>query len=252
MINIVVPMAGSGSRFVAAGFTKPKPFIDVAGKPMIVRVLENLACPDARFILIARKEHMEAEPELVAKIERDFGALFIPIDKLTEGTVCTVLHARRHINNDEPLLIANSDQIVDSGIAAFTDDCRNRRLDGSILTFIDPYRDPKWSFARIGDDGLVAAVKEKVAISEHATVGIYLFAKGKYFVDGAIDMIIDNDRVNGEFYTCPVYNHAIADGRRIGIFGIDFAQMHGVGTPDDLAAYIATLAGVMQSLPVSR
>ena len=127
MINIVIPMAGQGSRFAKAGYEKPKPFIDVDGKPMIVRVLENLAYPDARYILIARKEHMEKEAELVKQIEEEFNA----IDKLT------VLYARKYINNDEPLLIANSDQIVDMNIADFIDDCKNRNLDGSILTFIE-------------------------------------------------------------------------------------------------------------------
>lgn len=243
MINIVVPMAGSGSRFTKAGYEKPKPFIDVAGKPMIVRVLENLACRDARYILIARKEQMEAEPELVKEIENTFGALFLPIDKLTEGTACTVLHARRYINNDDSLLIANSDQIVDIAIADYIDDCRNRGLDGSILTFIDAHRDPKWSFARLDEEGLVAEVREKVAISEHATVGIYLFSRGADFVDAAIDMIVDNERVNGEFYTCPVYNHAIRDQKRIGIYGIEFEQMHGIGTPEDLTSYLEILAG---------
>ena len=101
-------MAGQGSRFAKAGYEKPKPFIDVDGKPMIVRVLENLAYPDARYILIARREHMEKEAELVKQIEKEFNAIFIPIDKLTEGTACTVLYARKYINNDEPLLIANS------------------------------------------------------------------------------------------------------------------------------------------------
>ena len=127
-------MAGQGSRFAKAWYEKPKPFIDVDGKPMIVRVLENLAYPDARYILIARKEHMEKEAELVKQIEEEFNAIFIPIDKLTEGTV---LYARKYINNDEPLLIANSDQIVDMNIADFIDDCKNRNLDGSILTFIE-------------------------------------------------------------------------------------------------------------------
>ena len=181
MINIVIPMAGQGSRFAKAGYEKPKPFIDVDGKPMIVRVLENLAYPDARYILIARKEHMDKEKELVAQIEKEFNAIFIPIDKLTEGTACTVLYARKYINNEEPLLIANSDQIVDMNIADFIDDCKNRNLDGSILTFIDEHRDPKWSFAKLDKNNLVTEVKEKVVISEFATVGIYLYAKGKCF-----------------------------------------------------------------------
>jgi len=201
MINIVIPMAGAGTRFAKVGYGKPKPFIDVNGKPMIVRVLENLAYPDARYILIARKEHIEKEIELVKKIEKEFNVIFIPIDKLTEGTACTVLYARKYINNDEPLLIANSDQIVDINIANFINDCNEKKLDGSILTFIDEFKDPKWSFARIDENNLVTQVKEKVVISEYATVGIYLYSRGKDFVNATIDMIIENERVNGEFYT---------------------------------------------------
>lgn len=240
MINIVIPMAGAGSRFVNAGYEKPKPFIDVAGKPMIVRVLENLSYDNAQYILIARKDHMEKEKELVEKIERDFNAKFIAIDKLTEGTVCTVLYARKYINNDFPLLVANSDQIVDMNISDYIDDCLQRSLDGSILTFIDKYKDPKWSFARLDKNKMVEEVKEKEVISEYATVGIYLFAKGKLFVDSAIDMIVENDRVNNEFYTCPTYNYAIKENAKIGVYNIDLEQMHGIGTPEDLNLYIHT------------
>ena len=239
MINIVIPMAGEGSRFVKSGYQKPKPFIDVDGKPMIVRVLENLDYPDARYILIARKEHMEKEKELVEQIEKEFNAIVIPIDKLTEGTACTVLYARKYINNNEPLLIANSDQIVDMDIADFIDDCSDNKLDGSILTFVDEFKDPKWSFAKIDKNNLVTKVKEKVVISEYATVGIYLFSKGEYFVNSTIDMIIENERVNGEFYTCPTYNYAIKENAKIGIYNIDFKQMHGIGTPDDLNYYLS-------------
>lgn len=243
MINIVIPMAGAGSRFAQAGYSKPKPFIDVAGKPMIVRVLENLAYPEARYILIARKEHMDAEPALVQEIEQNYNATFIAIEKLTEGTACTVLYARKYINNRDPLLIANSDQIVDIKIADFIDDCSRRGLDGSILTFIDERRDPKWSFAKLDAHQLVTEVQEKKAISEYATVGIYLYSHGSDFVDAAIDMFIERDRVNNEYYTCPTYNYAIQAGKKIGIYNIALEQMHGIGTPEDLLTYLR----VMQS-----
>lgn len=241
MINIVIPMAGAGSRFVKAGYEKPKPFIDVEGKPMIVRVLENLAYPDARYILVARKEHMEKEAQLVKEIEKKYNAIFIPIDKLTEGTACTVLYARKYINNNDPLLIANSDQIVDMNIGDFIDDCSDRKLDGSILTFVDEFKDPKWSFAKLDKNNLVIEVKEKVVISEFATVGIYLFSKGREFIDSTIDMIIENDRVNNEFYTCPVYNYLIKYNAKVGIYNIEFERMHGIGTPDDLNLYLKKL-----------
>ncbi|EAH6719261.1 lipopolysaccharide biosynthesis protein [Campylobacter jejuni] len=237
-MNIVIPMAGLGSRFAKAGFDKPKPFIDVLDKPMIVRVLENLKYKDARYILIARKEHLTKEKKLVDEIKNNFNVEFIPIDKLTEGTACTVLYARKYINNDTPLMIANSDQIVDINIADFINDSFKRGLDGSILTFIDKEKNPKWSFAKLNND-LVVEVKEKEAISEFATVGIYFFNKGKIFVESAIDMIIENDRVNNEFYTCPVYNYAIKSGAKIGIYNIDFSKMHGIGTPEDLEIFKA-------------
>ncbi|OEW37515.1 MULTISPECIES: glycosyltransferase family 2 protein [Campylobacter] len=237
-MNIVIPMAGLGSRFAKASFDKPKPFIDVLGKPMIVRVLENLKYKDARYILIARKEHLIKEKKLVDEIKNNFNVEFIAIDKLTEGTACTVLYARKYINNDTPLMIANSDQIVDINIADFINDSFKRGLDGSILTFVDKEKNSKWSFAKLNND-LVVEVKEKEAISEFATVGIYFFNKGKIFVESAIDMIIENDRVNNEFYTCPVYNYAIKNGAKIGIYNIDFSKMHGIGTPEDLEIFKA-------------
>jgi UDP-N-acetylglucosamine diphosphorylase / glucose-1-phosphate thymidylyltransferase / UDP-N-acetylgalactosamine diphosphorylase / glucosamine-1-phosphate N-acetyltransferase / galactosamine-1-phosphate N-acetyltransferase len=237
-INIVIPMAGEGSRFAKSGYEKPKPFIDVDGKPMIVRVMENLAYHNAKYFLIGRKAHLEKEAAIVTEIENNYNAKFIAIDKLTEGTACTVLFAREFINNSNPLLIANSDQIVDMSIRFYIDDCLERKLDGSILTFTDYEFNPKWSFAKINDEQLVVEVQEKKAISEFATVGIYLFSKGSDFVDGAVDMIINNDRVNNEFYTCPVYNYSIKQGKAIGIYNIDFKQMHGLGTPEDLKKYL--------------
>lgn len=238
MINVVIPMAGEGSRFVKAGFKNPKPFIDVAGKPMIERVMENLDCSNARYILIARQAHLDAEKSLVKQIQERFNAVFIGIDQLTEGTACTVLFARKYINNNEPLLIANSDQIVDIKLQDFVDDCEVRKLDGSILTFTDPELNPKWSFAKVDENETVIEVQEKKPISDFATVGIYLFSKGKDFVDGCIDMIVNNDRVNNEFYTCPVYNYVIKNGGKIGIYNIDFDKMHGLGTPEDLQQYL--------------
>jgi NDP-sugar pyrophosphorylase family protein len=238
MINIVIPMAGQGSRFSQVGYLKPKPFIDVNGIPMIERVINNLIIPDAKFILIARREHLKAEPELVKYLENKYDVTFIAIDKLTEGTACTVLYARTLINNTDPLLIANSDQIIDFDINLFINDCQNRNLDGSILCFKEPTLDLKWSYAKLDKNNLVINVKEKVAISENATVGIYLFSKGKYFVDNTIDMIVNNDRVNNEFYTCPVYNYAINAGLKIGIYNIEKIKMHGIGTPEDLSLYL--------------
>lgn len=238
MINVVIPMAGQGSRFVKAGYTTPKPFIEVDGRSLIEIVLQNMRLDDARYLLLARPEHLASQQDVIKRIQDNFDVTFIPVPKLTEGAACTVLHAHRLINNDDPLLLANSDQYVETSVRAYVDDCVSRELDGSILTFVDGARDPKWSFARLDEQGLVAEVQEKRAISEHATVGLYYFSQGRSFVNAALDMIVANDRVNGEFYTCPVYNYCIAAGQRIGIHSMDADKMHGLGTPDDLNLFI--------------
>jgi NDP-sugar pyrophosphorylase family protein len=237
-INVVIPMAGEGSRFARAGYTKPKPFIDVAGRTMIETVMANLALEGARYILLARREHIAAEPGTVRRLKALGNVEILPIDGLTEGTACTVLHARGLIDNETPLLIANCDQIVDFSCENFVADCWARGLDGSILCFEDRARDPKWSFAKTDKNGLVVQVAEKLAISDQATVGLYLFRHGSDFVAGAVDMIARNERVNKEFYTCPVYNHVIARGARIGVHSVRAEDMHGLGVPDDLMAYL--------------
>jgi dTDP-glucose pyrophosphorylase len=236
MLNIVIPMAGAGSRFAQAGYDKPKPFIDVGGHPMIECVLANLQLPDARFILIVRGEHLRQETTYFDSLRHKYPVALVTVDRLTEGACCTILLAARLINNDEPLLLANSDQLVDMHIGDFIADADHRRLDGSILTFYAD--DEKWSYAKTDEHGLVTEVKEKQVISDQATVGIYYFARGKDFVQFAAEMIAHNDRVNGEFYTCPVYNYAIKGGRKIGIYEISVSQMHGLGTPEDLREYL--------------
>ena len=231
-------MAGMGSRFANAGYALPKPFIDVAGKPMIVRVMENLAQPGAKFVLLARKEHIENNQELIREIQSQFNATFVPIDKLTEGTACTVLFARHFLSADESVVIANSDQIVDDCFVQYIQDAKDRNLDGSILTFTDAELNPKWSFAKVDSQGFVIEVQEKKAISEFATVGIYYFRRADQLVDSIIQMIIENDRTNNEFYICPTYNYLIRSGKKIGIFNIKQSQMHGIGTPEDLQNYL--------------
>lgn len=238
-MNIVIPMAGEGSRFKEAGYDTPKPFIDVAGKTMIERVLDNLWLSNAKYILICRKEHLLSEYKSVKKITEKYACKLLAVDSLTMGAACTILLSSWLINNDEPLLLANSDQIVELSLSEFIEDSQERKLDGAILTFYAT--DTKWSYAKTDRNGMVVKVEEKKVISENATVGLYYFSKGSYFVNAAAQMISMNDRVNGEFYTAPAYNYCVKHGLRVGIFQIDSSQMFGTGTPKDLDAYISHL-----------
>ncbi len=234
-------MAGAGSRFAQAGYVKPKPFIDVCGKMMIERVLDNLAMDDCRFIIIARTAHVASEQDTVRKLRDRYNVHVLTTNRLTEGAACTILHSSWRINNEEPLLLANSDQIVEADLNLFIRDSDARDLDGSILTFYADH--PKWSYARVDDQGYLVELKEKEVISEHATVGLYYFRQGRDFVNSAIEMIACNDRVNNEFYTAPAYNYARKAGLKIGIYEIEKSEMFGLGTPEDLDAYINHLTG---------
>jgi len=241
-INIVIPAAGEGSRFANVGYSAPKPFIDVLGKSMIERVIDNVAVTNARLTLLLRQDHLDKHEASIGQALR--GATIVPVAQLTEGTACTLLLARRQFDTDAPLLVANSDQLVDFDCQDFVDDAIRRGLDGSILVFRDAERNPKWSFAALDENGLVTEVAEKKAISDLATVGIYLFMSGSEFVRAAIDMIACNDRVNNEFYTCPIYNYMIRNGSRIGVYEVAPSAMSGLGTPEDLSLHIRRAGGV--------
>ena len=238
-LTIVIPAAGEGSRFQSAGYSKRKPFIDVNGKPMVEYVLDNLRTLNCQPVLLFRESHINEETRFMSELEQN-DCKIVKVKNLTEGTACTVMLARQYFDSESPLLVANSDQYVEFDCSDFVNDCISRNLDGSILVFREDSLDPKWSFAKTDNQGLVVEVAEKEAISNLATVGIYFFRRGSDFVRAAADMFAMNDRINGEFYTCPVYNYMIKQGLRIGIYEIPRSSMHGLGTPDDLNKFLLT------------
>lgn len=238
VLNIVVPMAGRGSRFQEAGYAFPKPLIDVAGKTMIEVVINNLRpnC-DHKFIFICQKGHYEKYDLYdVLKNATNNNFEVIQIDGITEGAACTVLCATKYINNENDLLIANSDQFIEININNFVNEARNGDKDGLIMTFFASH--PKWSYARVDESNRVLEVAEKKIISKNATVGIYYFQRGSDFVQSAQSMIKNNIRYNNEFYVCPVYNEMILRDKNIYISNIQQKQMHGLGTPEDLNNFL--------------
>jgi HAD superfamily hydrolase (TIGR01509 family) len=232
-LNVLIPMAGAGSRFQAAGYTFPKPLIDVENKPMIQVVVDNLNI-EATYIYVVQKEHREKYnlDTLLNLITPN--CKIVEVDGLTEGAACTTLLAKEHIDNDAPLVMANSDQFVEWDSNEFMYKMIEQKVDGGILTFKATH--PKWSFAKVDEYGYVTEVAEKNPISDIATVGVYYWAKGSDYVKYAEQMISKDIRTNGEFYTCPTFNEAIADCKKIKTFNIE--KMWGLGTPEDLKYYL--------------
>jgi HAD superfamily hydrolase (TIGR01509 family) len=232
-LNVLIPMAGAGSRFQQAGYTFPKPLIDVKGKPMIQTVVENLNV-EANFIFVVQKEHREKYnlDTLLNLITPN--CKIVEVNGITEGAACTTLLAKEFINNDQPLLMANSDQFAEWDSNEFMYKMIEQKVDAGILSFESTH--PKWSFVKIDENGYVTEVAEKKPISNIATVGIYYWSKGSDYVKYAEQMISKNIRVNNEFYVCPVFNEAIKDNKKIKTFNID--KMWGLGTPEDLEFFL--------------
>ena len=240
MLNILLPIAGRGSRFADAGYSLPKPLIPVHGIPMIEAVVRNVRprVPH-RFIFVAQRAHL-AHQAMQSTLERAApGCLVVPVDGVTEGAACTVLLAREVIDSLDPLMLANSDQWVDTDINEYLNAIEPGSADGLIMTMTA--NDPKWSFVGLDSSRFVTRVAEKEVISNEATVGIYNFRHGRDFVRAADAMIAKNLRVNGEFYVAPVYNELIAEGARIAIHNVgrEGAGMYGLGIPDDLNRFLA-------------
>jgi len=232
-LNVLIPMAGAGSRFQQAGYTFPKPLIDVNGKPMIQVVVDNLNIK-ANFIYVVQKEHREKYnlDTLLNLITPN--CKIVEVDGITEGAACTALLAKEYIDSDNPLFFANSDQFVEWDSNEFLYKMNETNADGGIVSFRATH--PKWSFAKIDEQGLVTEVAEKNPISDIATVGYYYWKQGSDFVKYAEEMIEKDIRVNNEFYVCPVFNQAIQDGKEIRTF--DIPKMWGLGTPEDLKYYL--------------
>lgn len=239
-MNVLIPMAGVGSRFIKAGYTFPKPLIEVHGKPMIQVVVENLNI-EATYIYVVRKEHFETYnlSHLLPLITPE--CKIVVVDKVTEGAACTTLLAKEYINTENPLLIANSDQFVEWDSSHFLYTMQSPYFHGGIPCFESTH--PKWSYAKTDDNGIVTEIQEKVPISKNATVGIYYWSKGQDYVKYAEQMINKNIRVNGEFYVAPVFNEAIADGLHFKVYNIE--KMWGLGTPEDLSYFLSNYKGDM-------
>ena len=232
-LNVLIPMAGAGSRFEAAGYTFPKPLIEVKKKPMIQVVIENLNI-DANYIYVVQKSHREKYnlDTLLGLLTP--GCKIVEVDRITEGAACTALLAKEYIDNNNPLFFANSDQFVEWDSNEFMYKMQETNADGGIVTFNATH--PKWSFAKVNEQGLVTEVAEKNPISDIATVGYYYWKKGSDFVKYAEDMIKKDIRVNNEFYVCPVFNQAIDNGSHIRTFNV--SGMWGLGTPEDLNYFL--------------
>jgi len=237
MMNIVIPMAGRGKRFADVGYKDPKPFIDVLGRPMISRVIENLTTDDidVSYTFICLKSFIDEYGDRFNGLLNGLNFNIVTVDQVTSVPAATVLLAKEKINNNDELIIANCDQLVLDlcFMHGSIEHYRRRAAHGGILCFLND--NPKWSYVRMNGDKVIEVV-EKQVVSNLATVGLYYYAKGSYFVSAAESMIEHNIRVNGEFYVAPAYNLMLVSGMKIVPYIVN--EVAGLGTPEDLEKFI--------------
>lgn len=240
-LNVVIPMAGLGSRFQKCGYSTPKPFLPIFGTPMFKWVIQNIVPPSLRdraiVHIIIREEHKDRFMEE----KNDERILIHTVPELTEGAACTVLTVKDYINTDAPLVVANSDQYLEWDAESFYTCLFHPDYDGVISTFEQPdTSDLRWSYANLDAEGCVTRVAEKEWIGPLATTGVYGWARGSDYVAQAERMIRDNVRVNNEFYVCPVYNVGIVNGQHVRTHNCK--KMWGLGVPADYEHFLSHFA----------
>jgi NDP-sugar pyrophosphorylase family protein len=238
-LNIVMPMAGLGSRFRQAGFQIPKPLIDVRGRPMYAWATESLPLEKSTrliFILLASQPEFQDLKRDIEKRYLKHRPIVLTVPELTTGQAITVLCAKEFINNDEPLLIHNADTAFDVD-HLWVEHASMEKLDGALLVF--PSQENRWSFSRDNAQGFVEEVREKEVISPWATTGTYWFRRGSDFVNAAEARFNSGKREASEFYVGPLYNDLIARGAKVKNFPV--RKLYCFGTPEDLAATLSRL-----------
>lgn len=235
MLTIVLPCAGLGSRFKQLGYTDPKPLIKVQGTPMFLKVIDNLGLigDEVQYVLICQENVKEKIQQYL--IGSKLNIKILTVSETTQGACCTVLLAKEYIKKNE-LIVANCDQLVldrwflKDGLHYFN----QQQVDGGIWCFLNNH--PKYSYVRLNQENYISEVKEKEAISNIATTGIYYWRNGDQFITSAEDMINKNIRTNNEFYLAPSYNQLLENGAKILPYMVN--QMYGIGTPEDLDYYL--------------
>lgn len=228
-MKVILPMAGNGQRFFDAGYDLPKPLIDIKGKPMFARVIENLWVNNAELTCIVRQDHVN-DYEIDKRILEHYpDANIIIIPGTTEGAACTVRLAT-NVLGGEPMIVANCDQLMRWDPKEFYEKIDTNLYPGGLIPVFKPnHNEPKHSYCEVDKYGNLLQLKEKEIISDIATVGVYYFGDESKWIKAHEKQMDANDRTNNEFYLAPTYNYL---EENVGIHRID--EMIGMGTPEEL------------------
>lgn len=242
-MNLVIPIGSSSKFFSIEEYGYPKPLIEVIGKPMIEHVIANVTqgIHFSKIIFIVKQDecqkfHLDNTLNLLSPIKPQI----ILLQSDTQGALCSILLAIEHIDNDEPLMISNADQIFDGGIASYIDEFGKQELDAACLSFHSVH--PRWSYVRTNDQNYVIETAEKRPISKHAIAGLYLYKKGSDFVRHGMDSIKHGSSIDGKYFIAPVFNEFILAGKKVGHYPVENAKYHSFYSPQKIEEFEAAYA----------
>ncbi len=237
MINILIPAMGTSTFYKDSYF--PKPLYEINGKTMLEMVVENYKDLDLKqYIFVFSEEdclkfHLDASAKILTQTSQ-----VIKLRNQTAGALCTSLIAVDYINNDMPLIIANSDQIITVNYRDVISWFDKANVDAGIITF--PSIHPRWSYARKKGDEIVE-VAEKRPLSKDAIAGFYYFRKGCDFIMAAKKALIKRNHLDGRYYISSSINELILSGKKVGYFDIEKEQYKSFYSPAKVKEYEESL-----------
>ena len=236
-MNIVVLMAGSSKLFISDGCLFPKMLLEVAGKTVVQRVIENINPlinnNENKVIFVIRSEdsskyYLDSTLKLLCPNSK-----IVMIPEGVSGAAISALLVIEHINEDESLLIFNGDQIIDADLLEVVNNME--AYDGGVIVFESVH--PRWSYVKLDKDNLVSEAREKKPISNSATAGFYFFKIARDFIESTKQSVLKGSDLDGKFYVCPIFNEMILDGKKITAININSSEYHSLMNPKMLDSY---------------
>lgn len=234
-------MAGEGSRFRDAGWTTPKPLIELKGKALFVRAIESVKIDGApmKYSFIVRHEHIEQygiDKSIKAILPE---AMVYSVEKTTRGAVETCLIAEEGIADDDAVVVMDCDlEFTSDGYRRLISEalaCDGNKAHGGALVSFES-QEAKYSYAEVGEDGLVKRTAEKEVISSHALCGAYFFASGREFKSAAHRLLAEPVMLKPEFYVSLLYNYLLRDNLPVRIAPMEMYRSY--GTPEELTKWL--------------
>lgn len=230
-LEIIITMAGAGSRFRKAGFDIPKYMIKAREKSLFEWSMNSLSDVFDRAggwtFVVQRSDNSKGFIETHCKTLGIDEINIKEIDGLTDGQATTCMLAVEELNDSAPILVYNIDTYVEPGNLLYSE----FRGDGGIPCFKG--LGDHWSFVRIDDSGYATEVREKVRISDLCSIGAYWFSSARLYSD----LYERTASVSHEKYIAPMFNTMISDGLDVSVPVIDGSKVHVLGTPDELIEF---------------